>query len=82
MKIAGVSVNTKCLPNKKQLIKSALTSKEYAYKRNALELINIEIDKSELYRKSPKKAKSTAKQYNKDSRGLSDSKQSEHNKDC
>ncbi len=50
MKIAEVSVNLNSLPTRKQLIKLAMVSKRYYQERNAEELINIEIDKSGLYR--------------------------------
>lgn len=55
-KIAGVSVNLDNLPNKEDLIKNALKTKDYIYKRNALELINKEIKESGLYRSNKRKS--------------------------
>lgn len=79
MKIAGVWVNTKVLPTREQIINSALNTEEYRFKRNALELINKEIDDSKLYRKPVKETKSRKKESSKVNRGTDHNKQSESN---
>lgn len=66
-RIAGVSVNINKLPTKEDLIKNALKTKDYIYKRNALELINKEIKESGLYRSNKRKSAKP----NKNSRRLS-----------
>lgn len=55
-KIAGVSVNTEALPDRKVLIEQAKKTREFLYDPKAEEKINKEIDKSGLYRKLPEKA--------------------------
>lgn len=57
MKIAGVSVNVESLPSRKTIIKMALNTLKYQNVNNAEELINIEIDKSGLYRNISKGTK-------------------------
>lgn len=55
MKLAGVWVNEKYPPSRKQLIKMALNSLKYHNKRNALELIEKEIDESGLFKRNIEK---------------------------
>ena len=57
MKIAGVSVNIKSLPLEEDIIKHALNTKEYIYKKDAIKLIKAEIKSSGLYKRN--RAKST-----------------------
>lgn len=56
MKIAGVSINLNSLPSKKQILKMALTTKKYQNDKNAEESINLEIEKSGLYRNVSKRS--------------------------
>ena len=56
MKIAGVSVNINNLPSKEDLIKVAIDTENYRFKRNAKVLILKEIKGSGLYKSN--KAKS------------------------
>ena len=69
MKIAGVGVNIKCLPTREVLINQALKTAEYKYKRNALELINKEIDNSELFKSTTTKTKEGSKKPTKVNKG-------------
>ena len=57
MKIAGVSVNVKSLPSKKDLIRMALNTKKYYQlpRKKALTLINKEIKDSGLFKTSRKR---------------------------
>ena len=57
MKIAGVSVNVNNLPSKEDLIKAAINTEKYRFKRNAKVLILKEIKESGVYKSN--KAKST-----------------------
>jgi len=75
-RIAGVSVNIDKLPKKEDLIKNALKTKDYIYKRNALELINKEIKESGLYRSDVNKSTKSTKKSRNANRGTDNNKQS------
>ena len=75
-KIAGVSVNINKLPTKEDLIKNALKTKDYIYKRNALELINKEIKESGLYRSDVNKSTKSTKKSRNTNRRTNNNKQS------
>lgn len=61
MRIAGVGVNEKNPPTEETIIKHALNTAEYRYKKDAIKLIKAEIKASGLYRKITVKAKNTKK---------------------
>lgn len=75
-RIAGVSVNLDNLPKKEDLIKNALKTKDYIYKRNALELINKEIKESGLYRSDVNKSTKSTKKSRNANRRTDNNKQS------
>lgn len=52
MVLVGVWVNEKCLPTRQNLINAALTSLRFYNKKNALQLIEKEIDKSGLFERN------------------------------
>ncbi|QQV90410.1 hypothetical protein Harreka1_3 [Olleya phage Harreka_1] len=77
IKICGVSINKDSLPTREALTQSALKTKDYVYKRNALELINKEITKSGLYRSDKPKSKKPTKKSRNTDRGTDNNKQPE-----
>ena len=76
MKIAGVSVNVKCLPSKEQLIEQALKSKAYYQKKDAKKLIESEIKASGLFKASIKRVSKSKKSSTKNNSGRYNNKQS------
>lgn len=62
IKVAGVSVNTEFPPTRKELVASAMQSKEFYKNNDALEEINQQINKSGLYRNIPKNPSKIDKQ--------------------
>lgn len=55
MKIAGVSVNLNSLPSQEDLLKIALNTENYRFKRNAEKLILKEIKESGVYKSNKPK---------------------------
>lgn len=82
MKIAGVSVNEKCLPSKDRLIEQALKTKGYYQmpRKKALRLINLEIKASGLFKTSTKRVSKPKESASKVSNGRDNNKQSKPNK--
>jgi hypothetical protein len=76
MKIAEVGVNIKSLPSKDILIEQALKAKKFYQmpRKKALELINLEIKESGLFKSTPKRVKKPTNQPTKNSRGLDNNK--------
>lgn len=74
MKIVGVSIKESNPPNRADLVKMALNTKEFARVKNAERLINKEIDKSGIYRYNSKSGEVTKKQDNNSDREVTKKK--------
>lgn len=82
MRIAGVGVNIKKLPNKETLIEQALKGRAYYQlpKSKALELIEKEIKASGLFTANTKGVEKSDNTTSKNNRRRNNNKQSKHNK--